>query len=91
VSVEVKDGYLILQGERKRESENVKENWYRSEREYGRFYRGVPLPEGVKVSEVTAVFGDGVLEVSFPVPSRLEAKPTKIEIAEPPKSAKPAA
>jgi HSP20 family protein len=91
VTVEVKDGYLILSGERKRESEVAKENWYRSEREYGRFYRGVPLPEGVKVSDVTAVFADGVLEVSFPVPARLEARPTKIEITEAVKAAKPAA
>lgn len=91
VSVEIKDGYLILSGERKRESENAKENWYRSEREYGRFYRGVPLPEGIKVSDVTAVFSDGVLEVSFPAPPRLEAKPTKIEISEPGKAAKTAA
>jgi HSP20 family protein len=91
VSVEVKDGYLILSGERKRESAEAKENWYRSEREYGRFYRGVPLPEGVKVADVTAVFADGVLEVSFPVPSRLEAKPAKIEITEAVKAAKTAA
>ena len=91
VSVEIKDGYLILSGERTREFENAKENWHRSEREYGRFYRGVPLPEGVKVGDVTAVFADGVLEVSFPVPARLEARPTKIEISEPGKGAKTAA
>jgi len=91
VLVEVKDGYLILSGERKRETQEAKENWYRSEREYGRFYRGVPLPEGVKVSDVTAVFADGVLEVSFPVPPRLEARATKVEITEPVKSAKTAA
>jgi len=83
ISVEVKDGYLILSGERKRESQEAKENWYRSEREYGRFSRGVPLPEGVKVNDVTAVFADGVLEVSFPVPPRVEAKPAKVEITEP--------
>jgi len=91
VSVEVKDGYLILSGERKRESNETKENWYRSEREYGRFYRAVPLPDGVKLTDVKAVFAEGVLEVSFPLPLRLEAKPTKIEIEEPVKAAKPAA
>jgi len=91
VTVEIKEGYLILSGERKRESSETKENWYRSEREYGRFYRAVPLPEGVKVSDVKAVFTDGVLEVSFPLPLRLEAKPAKIEIDEPVKAAKTAA
>lgn len=91
VSVEVKDGYLMLSGERKRESEETKGNWYRSEREYGRFYRAVPLPDGVKTADVKASFIDGVLEVSFPVPARLEAKPMKIEIEEPAKPVKSAA
>jgi HSP20 family protein len=86
VAVEVKDGYLVLSGERKREFEETKENWFRSEREYGRFYRAVPLPEGVKATDVKAAFTDGVLEVSFPLPARLEAKPTKIEIEEPVKA-----
>lgn len=91
VSVEVKDGYLILSGERRRESEETKENWYRSEREYGRFYRAVPLPDGVKAGDVKASFADGVLEVSYPLSPRLEAKPTKVEIEEPAKVTKTAA
>ncbi len=91
VSVEVKDGFLTLSGERKRESEETKDNWFRSEREYGRFYRAVPLPEGVKASEVKAAFADGVLEVSFPLPARLEAQPTRVEIEEPLKAVKTAA
>ena len=89
--MEVKEGYLILSGERKRESEETKENWYRAEREYGRFYRAVPLPEGVKVGDIKAAFADGVLEVSFPLPARLEARPTRVEIEEPVKAAKTAA
>jgi len=91
ITVEVKEGYLILSGERKRESEETKENWYRAEREYGRFYRAVPLPEGVKVGDIKAAFADGVLEVSFPLPARLEARPTRVEIEEPVKAAKTAA
>jgi len=88
VTVEVKEGYLVLSGERRRETEETKENWYRAEREYGRFYRAVPLPEGVNAGDIKAAFTDGVLEVSFPLPARLESKPTKVEIEEP---AKPAA
>lgn len=49
VSVEVTAGHLALSGERKRETEEEKDNFYRSEREYGSFYRAVPLPEGVKL------------------------------------------
>ena len=69
VSVEVTDGHLALSGERKREAEEKQGNFYRSEREYGSFYRAVPLPEGVKLEDVKATFSDGVLEVSVPLPA----------------------
>jgi HSP20 family protein len=91
VSVEVTDGHLALSGERKRETEEKKDNFYRSEREYGSFYRAVPLPDGVKLEDVKATFADGVLEVSVPLPARPEAHVRKIQIEEPRKPAKTAA
>jgi HSP20 family protein len=91
VSVEVTDGQLALSGERKRETEEKKDNFYRSEREYGSFYRAVPLPKGVKLEDVKATFADGVLEVSVPLPSRAEASARKIQIEEPKKPAQTAA
>lgn len=54
-----------------------------SEREYGSFYRSVPLPEGVNLAEVKATFADGVLEVSVPLPSATQAKVTKVPVEEP--------
>src|SRR5688572_17472069 len=56
VKVEVTDGHLAISGERKREEEKKEEEYYRCEREYGSFYRVVPLPEGVKLEEVKATF-----------------------------------
>jgi HSP20 family protein len=91
VSVEVNDGRLVLSGERKSETEEKKEDVYRCEREYGSFYRTVPLPEGVSLDDVKASFADGVLEVSVPLPTRQAAKARKVEIQEPAKAAKPAA
>lgn len=91
VSVEVTDGHLALSGERKRETEEKKDNFYRSECEYGSFYRAVPLPEGVKLEDVKATFSDGVLEVSVPLPVRAEANMRKVQIEEPKKTAKTAA
>ena len=91
VSVEVTDGHLALSGERKREKEEKKDNVYRSEREYGSFYRAVPLPEGVKLDDIKATFSDGVLEVSVPVPVRPEANVRKVQIEEPKTAAKSAA
>jgi HSP20 family protein len=91
LKVEVTDGHLALSGERRVEKEEKKDNVYRTEREYGSFYRAVPLPEGVKLEDVKATFADGVLEVSIPLPVRAEAKVRKVEIQEPPQVAKTAA
>ncbi len=91
VSVEVTDGQLALSGERKHEKEEKKDNFYRSEREYGSFYRAVPLPEGVTLEDVKATFSDGVLEVSVPLPAKPEAKVRKVQIEEPKTAAKSAA
>jgi HSP20 family protein len=91
VKVEVTDGQLAISGERKREAEEKGEEFYRCEREYGSFYRAVPLPEGGTIEDVKATFSDGVLEVSVPLPARPEAKVRKIEIQESTKAAKSAA
>jgi HSP20 family protein len=68
VKVEMTDEGLIIQGERKRESEEKGEGWYRSERSYGQFYRLIPLPEGANAEQAKAWFENGVLEVSTPIP-----------------------
>ena len=91
VKVEVTDSRLTISGERKREVEEKKDNVYRSEREYGSFYRAIPLPDGVKLQDVKATFSDGVLEVKVPLPVRSEARVRKVEIQEPAKAAKNAA
>jgi len=91
VKIEMTDGYLAISGERKSEVEDKKDTYYRCEREYGSFYRAVPLPEGITVEDITATFADGVLEVSVPLPIKAEARPRRIEIHEPPKATKAAA
>jgi HSP20 family protein len=68
VKVEVSDEGLSIRGERKREHEEKREGYYRSERTYGSFYRVVPLPEGANVEQARANFKDGVLEVTVPIP-----------------------
>jgi HSP20 family protein len=90
VKVEVVEGYLTISGERKHEAEETKENFYRSEREHGSFYRAIPLPEGVNIDKVRATFDNGVLEVTVPLPVHVEVKPRSVAIEEPVKvAAKP--
>ena len=91
VKVEVTEGSLVISGERKREVEEKHEQFFRREREYGQFYRAVPLPEGVNVEDIKAVFADGVLDVSIPLPAARDTKVKRVLVEERPKEVKPAA
>ena len=79
VKVNVENGVLTIQGERKQEAETTKDGWYRSERSYGAFYRTLPLPDGVKTDQIDATFKNGVLEVVMPLPAA-EKKAKAIDI-----------
>jgi HSP20 family protein len=83
VRVEVTDDEVVIQGERRQEHEETREGVYRSERSYGRFYRTIPLPEGVNTETANATFHDGVLEITMPAPER-KGRARQIEIHEPP-------
>ena len=83
VKVEVTDGYLSIAGERKSEVEEKKDAFYRCERQYGSFYRAVPLPDGIKFEDVKATFTEGVLEVSVPLPATPKADVRRVEIETP--------
>jgi HSP20 family protein len=80
VHLEVHDNYLALQGERHQEQQGGQEGYYRSERSYGRFFRTVPLPEGINPDQARASFKDGVLEVTVPLPNREQKQGRRIEI-----------
>jgi HSP20 family protein len=88
VTVEVTDDAVVIQGERKYEHEENQEGVYRSERSYGRFYRQIPLPEGVKTENATANFKNGVLEVTLDAPQTAKNR-KRIEIQAEDNSRKP--
>lgn len=67
VTIQVTDDAVILQGERRTEHEETKRGVHLTERQYGLFYRAIPLPEGAKAEDVTATFENGVLEIVVPL------------------------
>lgn len=73
VQVEVEGGDLIIRGHSKAESEVKQEDYYRTERTFGSFYRRMQLPAGVTPEQIEANLTDGVLEVHMALP--VEAKP----------------
>jgi len=80
VKVEVTNDGLVIQGQRKKESEQKGQGYWRSERSYGQFYRVVPLPEGIDPEKAKAQFKDGELTVEFPLPDSMQRKRKEIPI-----------
>ncbi len=78
VSIELEDRVLTISGERRSESEQRKEGYYRVERATGRFSRSLTLPEGVDPEKIEAQFDKGVLEVRIPKPE--ERKPHRVQV-----------
>lgn len=80
VKVEVQDNVLSISGERRAEHEEDREDYYRSERSYGQFFRAMALPDSVDAEDCEASFRDGVLEVSFAAPPEAERKAKRVPI-----------
>jgi HSP20 family protein len=66
VKVELDNGVLTLEGERKLEKEEKGKKFHKIERGYGRFVRRFTLPTDVDGAKASAEFKDGVLNVHVP-------------------------
>ncbi len=81
IEVSVVGNELRLSGERKEEKEIEEEDYYCSERTYGRVYRSMTLPEGCDTEHVTATMKDGVLEVVIPRKQAVATKKIEVKTA----------
>lgn len=80
VHIDIEDDVLTLRGERREESEERREGFYRSERSYGSFHRAIALPDGIDAERCEASYRDGVLEITLPSPKEEERRPRRVEI-----------
>ncbi|MBF0121954.1 MAG: Hsp20 family protein [Candidatus Omnitrophica bacterium] len=65
INVEIKNGVLVISGERLSESKESQGNKvYRQERSFGYFSRVIPLPKNAKADSVQAKYDNGVLIVT---------------------------
>ena len=80
INIETDDDVLLISGERSDETRDERDDFYRSERTYGRFFRAVQLPEGVNADQIDASFKDGVLEVTIPAPKVAIPKNRQVKI-----------
>ena len=78
IDIELHGNRLSVSGERKTESEDERQGYYRTERSFGKFQRSFQLPEGFDGDKVEADYKDGILELK--VGKQPELKPRKIKL-----------
>lgn len=79
VKLSLQDNILTIKGEKKKEIEDEKINYFRSERIFGAFSRAIELPVEVDMDNVSAKFENGVLYIELPKVQKAKKEKT-IEI-----------
>jgi len=80
VSVTLRDGVLVIKGEKKQESEQKKKDFHLTERSYGAFTRSFQLPSNIDEEGIQAAFNKGVMTITAPKSDKLPPSHRKIEI-----------
>ena len=81
VHVQLSDHVLEIRAERKQQETHDEKGARRSEFRYGSFYRLVEMPQTAKESDISAVYKDGILEVSIPLETQPKPEPKAIPVA----------
>jgi HSP20 family protein len=74
VQLMLENGVLTLRGEKRQETEQKDERFYRMERSYGSFARSLRLPANVDATKATAMFKHGVLTIVLPKTAEARGK-----------------
>jgi HSP20 family protein len=81
VKIDVQEGALVIQGERREERTEggEQQGFRRSERRYGSFYRTIPLPDYADTEKAEATMKDGVLNITLPITQGKQARRLEIQ------------
>lgn len=79
VELSLKDNFLRINAGKGKEEETEKEGYLRKERIHMRFYREIPLPDGVTEDGAIAQLKNGVLTVTLPKLKRESERRIMIE------------
>lgn len=80
IDISISDGFLNVKGEVSEEEETEEDNYYYSERSYGRFSRKLKLPSEIKNDKVSAKYKDGILEINLPKTEKSKPKEIKVQV-----------
>ena len=78
VEVELREGMLVVHGEKRSEREEKRERGRYLERSYGSFSRSFVVPPDADADRMEASFKDGVLKIR--IPRSEQSRPRQIEI-----------
>lgn len=80
VEVTLDENQLVLKGEKREEKEDKRKGIYRIERNFGSFYRRIPIPVEIEADQVSATFERGVLKITLPKREGQNGRGIKINV-----------
>jgi HSP20 family protein len=80
LDVTLRNGNIVIRGEKHDSTEDKSQDYYVRERRYGSFERSFVLPEGVDPRKIEATFRNGVLSISLPKTAEAQTPEKKVEI-----------
>jgi HSP20 family protein len=80
IEIEVDGTTLTFRGERKPLGGRPKRSYVQMEISHGRFQRELELPSAVNVEEASAVYSDGILEITLPKASPVANRHLRIVV-----------
>ena len=81
LDIEVTETSIDISGERKSETKTEARGMVRSEFNYGKFERVIPLPAHIQNDKVKAEYHNGILTLTLPKTEAEKHKTVKVEVA----------
>ncbi|MBH8551768.1 Hsp20/alpha crystallin family protein [Nostocaceae cyanobacterium CENA357] len=81
LDVQVTDKAVYVSGERKSETKTEEKGVTKSEFQYGKFQRVIPLSTRIQNTNVTAEYKDGILNLTLPKAEEEKNKVVKVNLA----------
>lgn len=78
IDIQVTENAVSISGERKSETKTEEKGYTRTEFQYGKFQRVIPLPTRIQNTKVIAEHKDGILNLTLP--KKEEAKNTVVKV-----------